>query len=183
MIFTRSNPPTGFYVYAYLREDGTPYYIGKGIGIRAWVQHRYQQKNVHTPNHKRIVILESNLTEIGAYAIERRMILWYGRKDITTGILRNLTEGGNGGSSFRSTETRKKISLSNKGKNSKPQKASAIKQRQMTMKSRTYDEIQDWKAKISQSLKGKITSPETIEKIRMAKLGKKRGPYKKSPGL
>jgi hypothetical protein len=108
--------PNRFYTYAYLREDRTPYYIGKGAGDRVY----YKKKNeVKPPKDKsRIIFLKQNLTEEEAFKHEIYMIVVFGRKDLGTGILRNLTDGGEGVSGVViSEETRKKMCVANKIKN------------------------------------------------------------------
>lgn len=104
-----------YYVYAYIRQDGTPYYIGKGKGNRYKTNHR--SHGISIPKDKsRIIFLETNLSNCGSLALERRYIRWYGRKDNGTGILRNRTDGGDPGSYVPSKETNRKISESLKGR-------------------------------------------------------------------
>jgi hypothetical protein len=111
-----------FYVYAYLREDGTPYYVGKGRKHRAF--YKYGRAVKPPADKERIVILEKNLTLIGSLAIERRLIRWYGRIS-EGGTLHNIAEGGEGNPGYKhSPETmekfRKKVPW-NKGLKTGPQ--------------------------------------------------------------
>lgn len=103
-----------FYVYQYLREDLTPYYIGKGKDNRAWAPHT----TIKLPKDRtRIALVKENLTEIEAHSLEIELIKQYGRKDLGTGILHNKTDGGDGSSGSKvSAETRAKMSEARKGK-------------------------------------------------------------------
>jgi hypothetical protein len=87
--------PNRFYTYAYLREDRTPYYIGKGSK-----KDIYKNKGeIKPPKDKsRIIFLKQNLTEEEAFKHEIYMIAVFGRKDLGTGILHNRTDGGEGSS-------------------------------------------------------------------------------------
>jgi len=101
-----------YYTYAYLREDGTPYYIGKGEGNRAY---KKAKNEIKPPKDKsRIIFLKNNLTEQEAFNHEIYMIAVFGRKDLGTGILRNKTDGGDGVKNM-SEITKKKISRARKG--------------------------------------------------------------------
>ena len=183
--------PNRFYTYAYLRKDGTPYYIGKGTGKRA-----YQKHNLFNPPPKeRIIFLKQNLTEEEAFKHEIYMIAVFGRKDLRTGILRNKTDGGDGSSGFvHSEESKRKMSEKGKGKFSGKNnpmygvslkgenhhfygkshtKETKIKMSEKRKGKKPYDMTDESRRKMSEAKKNKPLSKEHIENMSKARRGRK----------
>jgi hypothetical protein len=168
-----------FYTYAYLREDGTPYYIGKGVKGRIYSSNRKIKK----PKDKsRIIFLKQNLTEEEAFNHEEYMISVLGRKDLETGILRNRTNGGEGASgSLKSEEFKRRHSERMKGKNnpSYGRKQSEEHRRKNSEANRGENNhfygkshSEETKKKISMKKKGKPLSTETKRKLSEIHKGK-----------
>lgn len=147
-----------YYIYSYLREDLSPYYIGKGKDQRAYSKGRNE---VRPPRDKnRVKIIKANLTEQEAFELEKLYILMFGRIDNETGILRNKTDGGDGASgAVRSAETRKKISEALKGR-IVPKEVSERHSR--ILKAKNIKHSEEYKRRLSEKLKGRKPSTYNI---------------------
>ena len=165
--------PNRFYTYAYLREDRTPYYIGKGKRNRAYNKH---QKGISVPKDKsRIIFLKQNLTEAEAFRHEIYMIDVFGRKDLGTGILRNMTNGGEGPSGMvHSEETKDKIRQRAMGR-----KASQKTKQKLSKIHKGRKHTEEWKKIQSERMKGNTYglgrkhSPDSLKKMSESQKGKK----------
>lgn len=95
-----------YYVYAYISKHNHPYYIGKGCKNRAFKNKLYAK----IPKDKsKIIFLGKDMSEESAFDLEKKMIKYFGRKDNGTGVLLNLTDGGEGCLGIRHTVKSKKL--------------------------------------------------------------------------
>ena len=149
-----------YYVYAYLRSCESvrgpmysPYYIGKGRGDRAF----NNQRSIAAPVDKSfIVFLQEGMTEQEAFALEKYAISLYGRIDKNSGILWNLTDGGEGCSGLVMPEvTKQKIAQT------------------LTGRKRPRDVVE----RIAKARIGFRHSQETKQKMSRTRTGKKRQPH------
>jgi hypothetical protein len=157
-----------YYTYAYLREDGTPYYIGKGKGKRI---HQKCRRLFNLPPKERRIFLKKNLTEEEAFKHEIYMIAVLGRKDLGTGILNNFTNGGEGASGLKcSEETKRKLSESHKGITHTEET-----KRKLSESHKGITPSEESRKKMSESRKGISLSKETRKKMSLSKKGLKWG--------
>jgi hypothetical protein len=166
---------TNFYIYILFRDDGTPFYVGKGNGNR-WNQHelavrnkaKRRGENLHKTNIIR-KMFAAGWTEVPKIKIAERLtrekaceyeIAWItalGRRP--DGPLVNRTNGGDG-TAAPSEETRQKMRAAKLGK--KPSEATLVQLRMMNV------------GRKHANRRGPACSEATRQKIRIAKLGKKR---------
>ena len=148
-------------------DKNVPFYIGIGE-----TEERAHSKKNRTKIWKNIAnkgyeteILFDDLTWEQACEKEKEFIKLYGRKDLGTGSLVNMTDGGDGIiNQIVSKETRQKMSNSIKGKIKGIKKTEEQKQKiSDKLKGRKLPE--ETKQKMSNSGKGRIFSEEHKKKI------------------
>jgi hypothetical protein len=167
-----------FYVYAYIDpRDNTPFYIGKGHGDR---DQDHLRRSVYTnPVHSKRFLYKKirkliaagvqpvihrvldNLSEDLAFFWETFFIHALGRRNLGTGSLCNLTNGGEGTSGLLvSAETRRKQSQSHIGIRQSPEVC-----RLRAEARRGYRHTEETKHKISVAHCGKTLSTEHRKKL------------------
>jgi len=183
-----NDPQRIFYVYAWLRPCGTPFYIGKGKGCRSTMTTRRNgifdrivakiERSGLEPN---VVITHPFLTEAEAFDVERAEIAKHGRIDLRTGPLANLTDGGEGlsGAVF-SQEHRDRIGAAHKGmirtKETRDKISEAAKRRVVSDKEREHRRAVMLRPEIREKLilinTGKSHSKEARAKMSASQSGR-----------
>ena len=90
-----------FYVYMYVRDDGTPWYIGKGCKYRSKHYDSLRTNKEHSrPSDEFIITVKENMTEAAAFALEVELIAKH-KRQCDGGILVNKCLGGPGTKGYK----------------------------------------------------------------------------------
>jgi hypothetical protein len=165
-----------FYVYE-LRDQGVPFYVGKGRGDR--IKQHLQSASLKKHSHKNakikkmmsegrqveMEILSYHEDEACAFLEEIRIISLYGRENLTNNEL-----GGQGSSGrIISEETRAKSSVAHKGRVKSPEECARLSAALMGV---PFSEERKARLKLLR----KPMSEETRRRMSESRKGKKRGP-------
>ena len=172
----------GVFIYAYLRsrssangKAGSPYYIGlASSGTRPYGKHSC----VVPKDRSRIRILRILQTWDEAAKWEKFYIKKFGRIDLGTGILRNLTDGGDGVAN-PSAETRKKISDAAKAPErvallramaaeQKGKKVILTPEQKLAMGRPGHTKSETWKQKMSTRQKGRQKGETELKNLTLS---------------
>jgi len=155
------------YVYQHIRKDtNQPFYIGIGSDLNFYRANKFSERNEIWERIKKkteilVEILHNNIEWGEACKIEIELIKKYGRINNKTGILSNMTDGGEGTlNKVINEDTRYLLGNGNRGK--KRTEESKLKQSEVTKgvkKSKSHSE------KIREYRIGKKMSEETKRKI------------------
>ena len=115
-------------VYVIFRQSGVPCYVGKGLPGRELEHGKYGSHNRRLrriyakEGDLPVVVVREGLTDDEACALEIELIAVIGRHDLGRGPLVNMTDGGETTVGMvPSSETRRKISETLKGRPGRPQ--------------------------------------------------------------
>jgi hypothetical protein len=162
------------YLYRHIRLDKNEvFYIG--IGSDNYFKRAYSKKyrnkywnNIINKTNYEIEILLDNLNKNNCLEKEIEFIKLYGRKDLKTGTLVNLTDGGEGLNGFNHSDSAKlKISEFQKNKVFSEETRKKISQSKLGKKRKSFH-TEESKNKISESMKKRVISDETRLKMSLA---------------
>lgn len=175
------------YVYRHIRLDkNQPFYIGIGLTEdnykRAYSilnRNKYWRNIVNKTDYE-IEIIYDDISIKDAYKKEKEFIKLYGRKDNKTGILVNMTDGGDGVvGKIYTDEYRKKLSIAGSGNKNPNYGKTHTKEarKKISIANIGRKATDETRKKMSLSQIGRKHSDETKNKISLSKMGKP-GPFK-----
>jgi len=197
----------GDYNYGEYHFDYEPFYVGKGSKGRYYSSHKrtlFCNNKIKKIEKSGLKIIYNfpykNLTEIDSYNKEIELINIIGRKDMNTGPLTNLSNGGKGGDvltdemkkqysiantgngnpfygKHHTEETKRKISESARGR--KHTEEAKRKMSKARKGKKSYIRTEETKRKMSESARGRKHTEETKRKISESKKGEKNPNYGK----
>jgi hypothetical protein len=172
------------YIYRHIRLDkNEPFYIGIGTDSKYQRAYSKQSRNIFwnrvvSKTDYEVEILLDNLTKDEAKIKEIEFIALYGKKIDKTGILTNISDGGDGNSGGKHTEeAKRKIGEANKYKDYSKFDRSYMQTKEykeMVSKMNTGRKMPDsMREKTSERMKNRTLSFEQKERLKNLRLGVK----------